>query len=1483
MCRKITLQLWLMLVAMPFAFAQSGTLVPSFEENRIMPGAEDASEQVNLQNGLVAYYPFNGNANDESGNGHNGTVNGATLATDRFGNHDRAYFFNGQGNFISVNEFNVPSNTTTITCWVKPLSAVGIQNFFSKHNDSGDVEVLIRSIDNKYAIEWTIGGTYFTLSDYNGQFTIDLNHPRFDLLVLLYDGEQVRFYINNTLIASKNISGQIANNRVPMIFGKYAGNYTGITEYFTGVLDDIRIYNRALNSAELLALYNEEDDHLNTITDIEGNIYKTVVIGTQTWMAENLKTTRYRDGSPIPNVTGNSTWISSKIGAYCWYNNDINYKTPYGALYNWNTISTGNICPTGWHVPSASEWDEITAYLGGMHVAGGKMKTIGTDYWVPTNEGATNETGFSGLPGGQRNEDGTFMGNGNYCTMWVSTTVYQNVCARTLNGGTDLNGGCGSTEGAHSIRCTKDNNIPEVPSVTTTQITNLSQNSVNSGVIINYDGGNEITLRGLCWDTAQNPDITKNKTIDNLGTNSFIINLFNLTPNTVYYVRAYAVNSVGISYGNELSFKTMPKIIYGSNTDVNGTVKDIDGNIYTTVKIGSQTWMAENLKTTRLNDGTLIPLVPEFNDWVGMNSSAYCWYNNDSTNKKLYGALYNYYPVETGKLCPTGWHMPNEDEWIILKSYLGDSAVGGKLKEAGLLHWPSPNKGATNSSGFTALPGRLRSDYGGFIGNDEGAWWSATPLQYWYVTTESDDFFKYGISHKGGVSVRCLNDTSNIIEQFPELTTDTIMLISKCSAVSGGTIGFGGGSPVTAKGICWSTSPNPDTTSSKTMDGSGTGSFISNITGLIPNTIYYVRSYAINNTGVGYGNELNFKTLDDGTINLRKGLVAYYPFNGNANDESGNGHNGTLYNNPQVVTGYIGSGYQFNGNSGIFVDNDISLHPPTFTVSLYFKPSIDFSDTYRASLFQNELCATAKSTGTLFLLKDSRTLNTNTTFNNQYTALSSPNNSVKINEWNHALTIYDGDSLSLYLNGYKVSSVFVDNANIPDNFHNQKIGIGTSSNVLDPYGCGRRFATEFFDGLIDEIRIYNRALNASEIQALGNENNISINSPALCVPRNSIFEIPLNAGNLRATDNVIAYQFDFGFDSQKMQYQEYSIEGTLAESGNVQVKQANNKLSFAWAGQEALYGSGQLIKLRFKAAGTGSFTPAITNFLLNADSVKNISTGNITIFANYGDVDANGNVQAYDAALTLQYSVGLDPLPSIDPLPWENWRITAANVDGQSGITAYDAALILKYTVGLINAFPVQNLIKSTNNPQADVNITLEDGYLVFRSAGELYGLNISVAGNTEFLGTPQIPDPRVLSSINISSGSYSIGLATNNALTNNDILLKIPVNTVSVQPLTIDMIVNQEVKQFSMGLPTTLSESVQKLWEIFPNPANTILFFRNLPDNASVTIYDAQGNVLINRRITNNQVDISSLDNGIYIINIKADKNTMTQKLLKQ
>ena len=199
------------------------------------------------------------------------------------------------------------------------------------------------------------------------------------------------------------------------------------------------------------------------ITDGEGNSYKTVTIGSQTWMAENLKVSKYNDGTTIPNIIDNTQWQNDTSGAWSYYNNDVANNTKYGKLYNWYAVSkttngNKNVCPTGWHVPTDAEWTVLTDYLGGESIAGGKMKEVGTTSWNDPNADATNTSLFTGLPGGYRLYNGDYDVIGNLGNWWSSTESNSNFAwLRNLyySNGTAY-GAVNVKRNGLSVRCLRD-------------------------------------------------------------------------------------------------------------------------------------------------------------------------------------------------------------------------------------------------------------------------------------------------------------------------------------------------------------------------------------------------------------------------------------------------------------------------------------------------------------------------------------------------------------------------------------------------------------------------------------------------------------------------------------------------------------------------------------------------------------------------------------------------------------------------------------------------------------------------------------------------------------------------------------------------------------------------------------------------------------------------------------------------------------------
>lgn len=290
----------------------------------------------------------------------------------------------------------------------------------------------------------------------------------------------------------------------------------------------------------------------------------------------------------------------------------------------------------------------------------------------------------------------------------------------------------------------------------------ITQATARSYFEITWDGGSSIVQSGFCWSTSQNPTIADSKTTDGY------IWLSGLNEGTAYYVRAYATNSAGTGYSTQESFTTLPggPIIFNPNLTYS-TITDIEGNVYKTIQIGTQMWMAENLKTTRLNDNTTIQNITDNTEWINLTSPGYCWYDNKETPYKAeYGGLYNWFAINTGKLCPANWHIPSYNDFSILVTFAGDENTAGiKLKETGITHWEPSNQdpAPTNETGFTVLPGGERSGYDGkFITIGEYCnMWTST-LDLYPNDVSFMFFFNYAIyayrKNTSGYSIRCIKD-----------------------------------------------------------------------------------------------------------------------------------------------------------------------------------------------------------------------------------------------------------------------------------------------------------------------------------------------------------------------------------------------------------------------------------------------------------------------------------------------------------------------------------------------------------------------------------------------------------------------------------------------------------------------------------------------------------------------------------------------------
>lgn len=547
----------------------------------------------------------------------------------------------------------------------------------------------------------------------------------------------------------------------------------------------------------------------SVVKDVENNAYNTVQIGNRCWMKENLRTTKTPAGNDI--ALGTDT---SSVTAYRYYPNDDNTLVEtYGYLYNWAAIMKGEaasnanpsavqgICPTGWHLPSDDEFsdmqnsvsnelnnlcDDNSAYIAKALASTTGWNSSTNTCAVGNTPSTNNATGFSALPAGDYL--GSYGYFGKVASFWSATergsggAYYRSLHddnANVIRYFSDKFNG-------RSVRCLCDVGVPKV--ITNSISDSPEKTTVTCGGNVTAIGGAAVTARGVCWSTSPNPTIADTHTTDESGTGGFTSNMMGLAGETTYYVRAYATNSFGTAYGEERSFTKA--LVCGTHT-----VRDVEENIYNTVKIGEQCWMKENLKTTRYVDGTSIAQGSLTSTTEGF------WYypNNNESNKATYGLLYNWKavmhnasssntnPSNVQGVCPTGWHVPSNAEWTQLSVYIKSQSqyvcgyyYNGYKQSivkalASTTGWSSSTTvcsvGNTpsdnNATGFSALPaGFYSGSYRDF--GYEAQYWSATS----YNRDNGDNAYSYGLisdsaeldrSSNGsnkmfGYSVRCLHD-----------------------------------------------------------------------------------------------------------------------------------------------------------------------------------------------------------------------------------------------------------------------------------------------------------------------------------------------------------------------------------------------------------------------------------------------------------------------------------------------------------------------------------------------------------------------------------------------------------------------------------------------------------------------------------------------------------------------------------------------------
>lgn len=639
---------------------------------------------------------------------------------------------------------------------------------------------------------------------------------------------------------------------------------------FSNTLDSLILRN---NGTELTKFPISNIDSISfmpflptgTFIDIDGNRYTTVKIGTQTWMVENLKTTRYRNGDTIPEVQGNTAWINQTTGAYSNYANDPNNGNTFGRLYNWYAVNDSrNLAPAGWHIPSVQEWAILENFLIGNGynydgtISSNKIaKALAAKTgWKESSEIGSpgkymtlnNSSGFNGLSGGMRyGNNGVFSNMTDGAYWWTrnsNTNVEAHYRAMFYRYSFFMNYTTLQSYG-YAIRCIKS----DLPTVTTNTVNSITINTATSGGNVSFDGQDPILYRGVCWNTSLNPTVNDYITINGNGLGVFNSTLSNLKPGTTYYVRAYATNTVGTSYGEEFSFKTLattPTVLTAQVTAVTSNSASASGVIITdggaTITEKGFCWSTNENPTTTDNITTAIGDSMMTGNLTGLNAGTLYYVRAYATNEigTTYGQQLSFTTLDIPAITTVEISALTDSSAISGGNLISD---GGDVITAKGVCW-STNENPTITDSISINGAGTDA----FISNITGL----SPATTYYVRA-------YATNSVGTAYGNTISFTTPAT--IPTVSTTQITAITSVTATGGGEIIKDGGSGITAKGVCWSTSENPTIADSTTVDGIGNEAFISNLTNLTGGTIYYVRAYATNSVGTSYGNEVSFTTL----------------------------------------------------------------------------------------------------------------------------------------------------------------------------------------------------------------------------------------------------------------------------------------------------------------------------------------------------------------------------------------------------------------------------------------------------------------------------------------------------------------------------------------------------------------------------------------------------------------------------------------------
>lgn len=620
-------------------------------------------------------------------------------------------------------------------------------------NNKGSFELDSIALSSQY-VEFIANGYYFNevtgnispsplslsaLSDITDLSTVNVN------ILTHLEKTRVEYLIGKGL--TFNAAKDTAQKEVLAIFGFQADNI--------GLSEELDISQGNDNNAILLAisLILQGSRSVGDFTELLANISSD--LRTDGKMQDLIVLTDLRNSAVELNVTEIRTNLQQRYSSL-----GVNATIPAFETYiNKFLVNTGGLLPTVIS-GSASDITSAGATIHGEVNANNLVTNITFEY------GTSNQYGQSIVVDSPVSGNTNTSVSANLTDLIPGTTYYFRIRATSR---------AGTTLGPEQSFVTR----AVIPTLSTTKVYLITLTSAKGEGSIISNGGSAIIARGLCWSKIPEPTVdleTKTSEIDNIEL--FTSQMAGLESSTTYYVRAYAQNDIGTAYGNEIMFRTQ----------TSGTVTDIDGNIYKTITMGNQDWMAENLKVTKFNDGTEIPNITDGCAWYSSMTPEYCWYNDEISNKNIYGGLYNWHTVNPASnsdknVCPTGWHVPTAEEWNTMEQYLIDNGFGygGSGKDiakslASTSGWNNydevsavgNNQSTNNLSGFSALAtgGRVANNSNciGFWYIGENARWWCSPVNNdgtsWIreISFHTGDFIRFYQFKEYGQSIRCVKD-----------------------------------------------------------------------------------------------------------------------------------------------------------------------------------------------------------------------------------------------------------------------------------------------------------------------------------------------------------------------------------------------------------------------------------------------------------------------------------------------------------------------------------------------------------------------------------------------------------------------------------------------------------------------------------------------------------------------------------------------------